>query len=94
VKLLNLEDISALLNDIEIELIPPGKCCKLWAWYVSQGVEVEPTYSPSNGQQQRQDRCCLYNLEKSHDSSGEERRLQRSDADVLADCSDEWLTHR
>lgn len=50
-KLLDLEDISALLNDIKIELIPPSKCCKLWSRDVGQGMEVESTYSSSDGQQ-------------------------------------------
>lgn len=79
VKLLNLEDISALLNGIKIELVPPGQCCKPWSWYVGQGMEVEPTDGSSNGQQQRQDHCCLYrnNL---HNVNGVPRSLDRRQA--------------
>lgn len=72
VKLLDLEDKSALSNAIKIELIPPGYCRKLWPWYVGQGMEVEPPDGSRSGQQERQNNCCLYNLKESHDGGEEE----------------------
>jgi hypothetical protein len=72
VKFLDLENISARLNLIKIELIPPSKRGKLWSWDMCQGVEVEPAYSFNDCSQRSQGYGRLYHLKKGHDSCVEE----------------------
>lgn len=40
-KLLDFEDISARLDAVKIELIPPGKRRELWSRDMSQWVKVK-----------------------------------------------------
>ena len=66
VELLNFEHVSSLLNTIEVELVPPGKCRKLRSGDVRQGVEVQPADSLGNNEEQCNDYRRLYNLNYSH----------------------------
>lgn len=56
VQLLDLEDILAGLNGVEIEFIPPSESRKSRARNMSQGVKEQTAYGTSDRQQDGQKR--------------------------------------
>lgn len=66
VQLLDLEDIFAGLNGIEVELIPPSESRKSWAWNMRQGMKEQTAHGACDCEQGSRNYCRGEDLKDSH----------------------------